>query len=47
MLLAPDQAADMALAGWQLLTEGAPQADALIEMVQDILDQRSADHAGT
>ncbi|NOD32357.1 3-deoxy-D-manno-octulosonic acid transferase [Ruegeria atlantica] len=46
-LLAPDQAAGMALAGWQLLTEGAPQADALIEMVQDILDQRGADHAGT
>ena len=46
-LLAPDRAADMALAGWQIITEGAPQADTLIEMVQDILDQRSADHAGT
>ncbi|WP_298853621.1 glycosyltransferase N-terminal domain-containing protein [uncultured Ruegeria sp.] len=46
-LLAPDRAAGMALAGWQMLTEGAPQADALIEMVQDILDQRGVDHAGT
>ncbi|WP_050604917.1 3-deoxy-D-manno-octulosonic acid transferase [Ruegeria sp. 6PALISEP08] len=46
-LLAPDLAADMALAGWQMISEGAPQADALIEMVQDILDQRSAEHAGT
>ncbi|NOD65148.1 MULTISPECIES: 3-deoxy-D-manno-octulosonic acid transferase [unclassified Ruegeria] len=45
-LLAPDLAAGMALAGWQMITEGAPQADALIEMVQDILDQRSAEHAG-
>ncbi|WP_171236091.1 3-deoxy-D-manno-octulosonic acid transferase [Ruegeria sp. HKCCA6837] len=46
-LLAPDLAAGMALAGWQMITEGAPQADALIDMVQDILDQRSAERAGT
>ncbi len=46
-ILAPDIAAGMALAGWQMITEGAPQADALIELVQDILDQRSAEHAGT
>ncbi|MES0862373.1 glycosyltransferase N-terminal domain-containing protein [Ruegeria sp. SCPT10] len=46
-LLAPDQAAGMALAGWQMITEGAPQADRLIEMVQDALDQRSSDNAST
>ncbi|MEM6657798.1 MAG: glycosyltransferase N-terminal domain-containing protein [Pseudomonadota bacterium] len=46
-LLAPDRAADMALAGWQMITEGAPQADQLIDMVQEILDQRNADDAGT
>ncbi len=40
-LLAPDRAADMALAGWQIVTEGAPQADHLIDIVQDFLDQRS------
>ncbi len=40
-LLAPDRAADMALAGWQIVTEGAPQADHLIDIVQDCLDQRS------
>ncbi|WP_170533590.1 3-deoxy-D-manno-octulosonic acid transferase [Ruegeria atlantica] len=42
-LLSPDRAADMALAGWQIVSEGAPQADQLIDMVQDCLDQRSAD----
>ncbi len=46
-LLAPDQAAGMALAGWQMITEGAPQADQLIDMVQEALDQRSADDAST
>jgi len=40
--LAPDRAADMALAGWQIVSEGAPQTDQLIDMVQDCLDQRSA-----
>ena len=40
-LLSPDRAADMALAGWKIITEGAPQADRLIDMVQDELDQRS------
>ncbi|CUK11835.1 3-deoxy-D-manno-octulosonic acid transferase [Ruegeria denitrificans] len=42
-LLSPDRAADMALAGWQIVSEGAPQADQLIDMVQDSLDQRSAE----
>ncbi|MTI00970.1 3-deoxy-D-manno-octulosonic acid transferase [Roseibium sp. RKSG952] len=45
-LLAPDRAADMALAGWQMVTEGAPQADLLIDMVQETLDQRRAENAG-
>ncbi len=44
-LLAPDRTADMALAGWQIVTEGAPQADQLIDMIQDHLDQRRAGHA--
>lgn len=44
-LLAPDRAADMALAGWQMITEGAPQADLLIDMIQEALDQRSAQDA--
>ncbi|KIC40724.1 3-deoxy-D-manno-octulosonic acid transferase [Ruegeria sp. ANG-R] len=46
-LLAPDRTADMALAGWQIVTEGAPQADQLIELVQDTLDQRRARDART
>lgn len=46
-LLAPDRAADMALAGWQIVTDGAPQSDQLIELVQDYLDERSTDDAGT
>ncbi|MCA0929332.1 3-deoxy-D-manno-octulosonic acid transferase [Ruegeria profundi] len=41
-LLSPDRAADMALAGWRIVSEGAPQADKLVDMVQDCLDQRSA-----
>ncbi len=46
-LLAPDRAADMALAGWQAITEGAPQAEHLIEMIQDHLDRRSDPDART
>ncbi len=42
-LLSPDRAADMALAGWEIVSEGAPQADQLIDMVQDCLDRRSTD----
>lgn len=45
-LLSPDRSADMALVGWQLITEGAPQMDQLVDLVQDTLDRRSADHAG-
>ena len=46
-LLAPDRTADMALAGWQIVTEGAPQADQLIDMVQETLDRRRAQDART
>ena len=46
-LLAPDHTADMALAGWKMVTEDAPQADHLIELVQDTLDRRRADDACT
>ncbi|WP_170329520.1 3-deoxy-D-manno-octulosonic acid transferase [Ruegeria arenilitoris] len=46
-MLSPDRAADMALAGWQIVSEGAPQTDQLIDMVQDRLDQRGANDART
>lgn len=45
-LLAPDRAADMALAGWNLVTEGAQLTDELIDMVQEHLDRRRMEHAG-
>jgi 3-deoxy-D-manno-octulosonic-acid transferase len=44
-LVAPDHAAAMALAGWQVVTEGAALSDRLVEMVQERLDMRGADHA--
>ncbi len=44
-LSAPDRSAAMALAGWQLVTEGAELTDLLIDLIQDALDDRSADHA--
>lgn len=44
-LVAPDHAAAMALAGWQVVTEGAALSDRLVEMVQDRLDMQEADHA--
>ncbi|MFC3612181.1 3-deoxy-D-manno-octulosonic acid transferase [Lutimaribacter marinistellae] len=46
-LLAPDRAATMALAGWQVVTEGAEAMDSLIDLVQDRLDRRKADNART
>ena len=46
-LLAPDRTASMALAGWEVVTEGAPQIDQLSDMVQDRLDQRRAQDART
>ncbi|TMV04900.1 3-deoxy-D-manno-octulosonic acid transferase [Ruegeria sediminis] len=45
-LLAPDRAADMALAGWNLVTEGAQLTDQLSDMLQEHLDKRRVDHAG-
>ncbi|EEE37372.1 3-deoxy-D-manno-octulosonic-acid [Rhodobacteraceae bacterium KLH11] len=46
-LLAPDRTADMALAGWQIVTEGAPQADQLVDMILETLDRRRAQDART
>ena len=45
-LIAPDQAAAMALAGWEVVTEGAHLTDSLVDLLQDMLDQREATHAG-
>lgn len=39
-LLAPDHAAAMALAGWQVVTEGAHLTDQLLDLIQDKLDER-------
>lgn len=39
-LLAPDQAAAVALAGWQVVTEGAHLTDQLIDLIQETLDER-------
>lgn len=39
-LLVPDRSAAMALAGWQVVTEGASLSDQLIELIQDNLDAR-------
>ncbi|NDW45851.1 3-deoxy-D-manno-octulosonic acid transferase [Ruegeria sp. PrR005] len=44
-LLAPDAAAAMALAGWEVVTETAHLTDELIELVQDRLDRRGAERA--
>lgn len=38
-LIAPDQAATMAHAGWDVISKGAALADQISEMVQDALDQ--------
>ncbi|MEX0349324.1 MAG: 3-deoxy-D-manno-octulosonic acid transferase [Paracoccaceae bacterium] len=46
-LLSPDHAAEMALAGWQVVTEGAQLTDQLIDLIQDQLDESRADHART
>ncbi|MDE4132321.1 glycosyltransferase N-terminal domain-containing protein [Phaeobacter sp. QD34_3] len=46
-LSAPDMAAEMALAGWQAVTEGAEMTDQLIEHVQDLLDAQEDRHAAT
>jgi 3-deoxy-D-manno-octulosonic-acid transferase len=44
-LVAPDHAAAMALAGWQVVTEGAALSDRLVELVQDRLDMKGTHHA--
>lgn len=44
-LAAPDAAAQMALAGWQVVTEGAHLTDQLLERIQDHLDLREGEHA--
>lgn len=44
-LIAPDQAAEMALAGWEVVTEGAELADQVLERVQDLLDAARVAHA--
>lgn len=41
-LIAPDQAAAMAHAGWDVISEGAALTDRVIEMVQDALDEKAA-----
>lgn len=44
-LIAPDHAAAMALAGWEVATEGAETTDRLVGLIQVHLDRRQADHA--
>ena len=44
-LIAPDHAAAMALAGWDVATEGAQLTDMLIELIQNRLDQQEASDA--
>ena len=44
-LIAPDHAATMALAGWEVATEGAQLTDILTDLIQDQLDQRETDDA--
>jgi 3-deoxy-D-manno-octulosonic-acid transferase len=46
-LSVPDKAAAMALAGWQVVTDGARLTDRLIEEIQSRLDQREERHATT
>ena len=42
-LIAPDSAATMALAAWEVVSEGAEITDQLIDMIQDTLDRRGED----
>ncbi|AXI44883.1 3-deoxy-D-manno-octulosonic acid transferase [Sulfitobacter sp. SK012] len=41
-LTAPDQAAAMAHAGWDVISQGAELTDHVIDLVQDALDERAA-----
>ncbi|WP_372886353.1 3-deoxy-D-manno-octulosonic acid transferase [Shimia sp.] len=42
MVSAPDKAAEMAHAGWEVVSEGAEVSDQIIALVQDALDAREA-----
>lgn len=44
-LIAPDHSATMALAGWEVVTEGAHLIDKIVDEIHDILDLREAKHA--
>lgn len=44
-LVAPDEAATMALAGWQVVTESAHLTDTLVDLIQDRLDLRETTDA--
>ena len=46
-LSSPDKAAEMALAGWQVVTEGAVMTDNLLDKIQDLLDQGEINDAAT
>lgn len=46
-LMAPDHAAAMALAGWEVATEGAETTDRLLDLIQDGLDRNGGNHAAT
>ena len=41
-LIAPDNAASMALAAWEVVSEGAEVTDRLLDIIQDQLDQQGA-----
>ncbi|MFD2739674.1 3-deoxy-D-manno-octulosonic acid transferase [Sulfitobacter aestuarii] len=45
-LIAPDQAATMAHAGWDVISEGAALTDKVIDLVQDALDRRQGPGGG-
>ena len=42
-LIAPDQAASMAMAAWDVITVGAAATDRVIELVNTALDQGRGD----
>lgn len=45
-LVAPDRSAHMALAGWEVVTEGAELIDRVTDLVQDMLDLQESTGAG-
>ncbi|WP_333685043.1 3-deoxy-D-manno-octulosonic acid transferase [Pontibaca methylaminivorans] len=44
-LTPPDQASELALAGWRVITESAEATDRLLDLVQETLDTGSVPHA--